>query len=165
VLEAGLCLRVAPQRGGAVIAGGHRLLERVQLLLGLDEIAGVAERVFAQAHPALERRPLVVQGDSRALGEGELAAGALALAGEHAEQRRLAGPVRAGEREPVAPLDRERDALEEQRAGELLAEIGGGDDSHRPKRSAGLARGCDRRADERLGGLDDVIGVDPGSRE
>ena len=138
VLEARLRIRVAAQRGGAVVARGHRLLERVQLLLRRDEVAGVAERVLAQAHPALERGPLVVQRDARALRERELAAVPLALADEHAQQRRLAGPVRAGECEPVAPLDRERDALEEQRAGDLLAEVGGGDDGHRAKPSAAV---------------------------
>ena len=45
--------------------------------------------------------------------ERELAAVLLGLAGEHAEQRRLAGAVRAGERDAVAPLDAERDAVEE----------------------------------------------------
>jgi len=39
-----------------------------------------------------------------------------------AQQRRLAGPIRAGESEPVSPLDLERDAVEEDVAGQLLAE-------------------------------------------
>ena len=52
------------------------------------------------------------------------------LAGERAQQRRLAGAVRPGEREPVAPLDLERDAVEERRAGELLAEVGCDQDCH-----------------------------------
>ena len=111
-----------------VVARGHRLLQRAQLLLGLDQVARAGERVLAQRQPAVERRPLVVEGDSRALGEGELAAVDLAFADEHPQQRRLAGAVRAGEREPLAPLDRERDALEEQRPGELLAQVGTGDD-------------------------------------
>ena len=81
--------------------------------------------VFAQGQPPLERRALVVQRDARPLLEGELAAVHLGLAREDAEQRRLAGPVRARERDPVAPLDLERSiAVEQQRAGDLLPEIG-----------------------------------------
>ena len=64
---------------------------------------------------ALERRPLVVQRDARPLLERELAAVLLGLAGEDPQQRRLAGAVRAGERDAVAPLDAERDAVEERR--------------------------------------------------
>ena len=44
---------------------------------------------------------------------------------ERAQQRRLPGAVRPGERQPVAPLDLERDAVEEDVAGKLLAERGG----------------------------------------
>ena len=128
VLETRLGSCVPTERRLGVVAVRHRLLERAQLLLGLDQVAGAGERVLAQGQAAVERRPLVVQGDSRALGEGELAAVDLALADEHPQQRRLAGPVRAGEREPLAPVDGERDALEEQRAGELLAQVGSGDD-------------------------------------
>ena len=74
--------------------------------------------------PSCERRPLVVQRDPRALRERELAAVDLGLAGEHPQERRLAGAVRPGEREPVAPLDRERDPVEERRACDLLAQVG-----------------------------------------
>ena len=92
---------------------GHRLLEPAQLLLERDEVARAREHVLAQRQAALERRPLVVQRDARALLERELAAVQPGLAGEDAEQRRLAGAVRPGEREAVAALDLERDAVEE----------------------------------------------------
>ncbi len=45
----------------------------------------------------------------------------LRLTREHAQQRRLAGAVRPGEREPVAALDAERHAVEERRAAQLFA--------------------------------------------
>ena len=130
VLEPRLGLGVAAQRRLVVVAGRHRLLEPAQLLLGLDQVARARERVLAQRQAAVERRPLVVQRDPRALGEGELAAVDLALADEHPQQRRLAGAVRTGQRQAVAALDGERDSLEEQRAGELLAQVGSGDDGH-----------------------------------
>ncbi len=130
MLEPRLGVRVAPQRPGPVVSGGHRLFERAELLLGLDEVARAAEGVLAQAQPVLQRRPLVVEGDARPLRERELASVAFALAHEHAQQRRLAGAVWPGKGQSVAALDRERDALEQQRAGKLLAQIGGGDDCH-----------------------------------
>ena len=71
-----------------------------------------------------------MQRDARPLGERELAAVLLGLAGEDPQQRRLAGAVRPGERDAVAALDGERDAVEEDGARELLAEVGGDDDCH-----------------------------------
>src|SRR5207245_1497367 len=47
VLEPGLRLGVTPERSGAMVAARHRLLERAQLLFGLDEVARPAQRVFA----------------------------------------------------------------------------------------------------------------------
>src|SRR5262249_6921357 len=52
------------------------------------------------------------------------------LAVQEPEQRRLAGAVRAGERDAVAALDLERDGVEERLAGELLAQVGCRDDGH-----------------------------------
>ncbi len=124
VLEPRLRLAVAAQRLGRVVAARHRLLEPAELLLGADEVGGAGEGVLAQGVTAEPRRPLVVERDARALLPGELAALQLDLADERAQQRRLPGAVRAGEREPVAPLDLERDAVEERVAGELLAETG-----------------------------------------
>ena len=130
VLEPGLRLAVAAQRLGRVVAAGHRLLEPAQLALRLDEVGRARERVLAQRVAAEPRRPLVVQRDARALLPGELAAGELGLADQRAQQRRLAGAVRAREREPVAALDLERDAVEERVAGELLPERGCDQNGH-----------------------------------
>ena len=54
----------------------------------------------------------------------------LRLSRQDPEQRRLAGPVRAGEGQPVTPLDLERHSVEQQRACDLLAEIGADDNGH-----------------------------------
>src|SRR2546427_4529408 len=54
--------------------------------------------------------------------EHELAAVKLRLAREDPKQRRLAGAVRAGKREPLAALDLERDAVE-QRSEEHTSEL------------------------------------------
>ncbi len=130
VLEARLRLGVASERLRAVVAGGHRFLQPPQLVLDRDQIGRSGEDVLAERHPALERRPLVVERDACALREGELAAVDLGLAGEHAQQRRLTGAVRPGERDPIAALDLEGHAVEEQVPGELLAQAGCDDDGH-----------------------------------
>ena len=109
------------------------------------------EHVVAQRPGARRRRPLVVQRDARALLPGELAALERHLAGERAEQRRLAGAVRPGEREPVAALDLERDAVEERRARELLAEVRCDQDGHEPYSRSAAGSRADRgmiRGDE-----------------
>ena len=89
------------------------------------------ERAYSRSvKPPSLRRPLVVQRHAGALLPGELAARELGLAHQGAQQRRLAGAVRAGEREPVAALELERDAVEERLAGELLPERGCDQDCH-----------------------------------
>ncbi len=80
-----------------------------------------------------------MQRDSHPLLERELAALQARLADERAEQRRLPGPVRPGEGDPVAALDLEGDAVEERVAGELLAEVGCDQDGHHPEASRGGA--------------------------
>ena len=130
VLEPRLRLRVAAQRLRAVLARRHRLLQLPQLLLDRDEIGGAGEDVVAQRQAPLQRRALVVERDARALRERELAAVHLALAGEHAQQRRLAGAVRPGQRDALAPLDLEGNPVEKDVSGKLFSEIGGNDDGH-----------------------------------
>ena len=71
-----------------------------------------------------------MQGDPGSLLEGELAALEVGLADQRAQQGRLAGPVRPGQRHAVAALDLERHAVEQRIAGELLAEAGCDQDSH-----------------------------------
>ena len=71
----------------------------------------------------MERQP-------RTLLERELPAVELGLAGQHAQKRRLAGAVRPGERDPVAPLELERDTVEQERSRELLPQAGGDENGH-----------------------------------
>ncbi len=71
-----------------------------------------------------------MEGDAGALLEHELATVQLGLAHEHPQQRRLAGAVRPGERDPVAALELEGDPVEQGLAGDLLAQVGGDEDGH-----------------------------------
>jgi hypothetical protein len=131
VLEASLGAAVGAQCIGAMVAGGHRGLEAAQLFFEDDEIAGSAEDVLPKCEPALEWWALVVKRDACALLEGELAAVQRDLPGEDSEQRRLAGSVWPREREPVPAFDLEADAVEEDVAGDLLAQARGDDHGHR----------------------------------
>ena len=71
-----------------------------------------------------------MQRDARALLERDLASLNRRLADDRAQQRRLAGAVLAGERQPLATVDRERDPVEQRVTGELLAEVGCDQDRH-----------------------------------
>ena len=130
VLEPRLRLAVAAHRRVVVDAARHRLLELAELLLDPDEVGGAGERVLAQRQAAVARRALVVQRDPRALLQRDLPALDRRLADDRPQQRRLAGAVLAGERQPLAAVDRERDPVEEGIPGELLAEVGGDQDGH-----------------------------------
>ena len=130
VLEPSLRLGVAVQRRLGVVALRHHVLQAAQLVLERDEVARTGEHVLTERQLLLERRPLVVQRHPRPFRKGELAAVLLGLAGEDPEQRRLAGAVRPGERDTVAALDGERNSVEEERACELLPQVGCDDDCH-----------------------------------
>ena len=62
----------------------------------------------------------------------ELAAVDRVCAGEHPQQRGLAGPVAAGERHAIAPLELERDALEQRRPRHVLVQRRCDHDRHGP---------------------------------
>ncbi len=88
------------------------------------ELGGAAgQEILAQRERALARRALVVQRDTGVLCERELATVDLCLAGEHPQQRRLAGAVAPGNRQPLAPLELERDAAQQRRSGDVLGEV------------------------------------------
>ena len=139
MLEPCLGGRVRGHRLLVVGAPGHRPFQARELLLGRDQVGRAREHVVAQRQSALERRALVVERDPRALLEGQLAALDRRLAGEHPEQRRLAGAVRPGERQAVAALELEGDPVEEGVAGELLAEVGCDQNGHPPMVACALA--------------------------
>ena len=130
MLEPSLRGRVAPHRRRRVIPCGHPLLEPAELVLEGSEVGRPREDVLAQGPSTLRRRPLVVQRDARSLLERELAALERQLAGQRAEQRRLAGAVRPGQCQPVRALDLERDAVEENVAREFLSERRGNKNRH-----------------------------------
>src|SRR5207248_395833 len=80
------------------------------------------------------------------------------------EQRRLAGAVRAGQREPVAALELERDPVEQRVAGQLLAEVGGDQDCHGLQSRRGRP-GIGSRHDQRpRGRRRDFLGARAGVR-
>ncbi len=122
VLEPGLGGRVAPERRRVVLAVRHPTLQRAQLLLDRGEVGGAGEHVLAQRPGALGGRSLVVQRDPRPALERQFAAIERHLPRERAQQRRLAGPIRAGKSHAVLALDLEGDAVEEDVARDLLAE-------------------------------------------
>ena len=139
MLEPRLRLAVAAERCRVVRAPCHRLLEIPELLLDLHESCGAGDRVFAEREAAVTGRALIVQCDARALLECDLAALDRRFADQRAQKRRLAAAVLARERQPLTAVDRERDAVEERVAGELLAQVGGDQDGHRRRVDAGAA--------------------------
>ena len=122
VLEPGLCLGVAVEERGVVGPRAHRGLELGQRLLERHEVAAAGEDVVAQREAPLARRALVVQGQPSALLEHELAAIHGRLAGEHPEQRGLAGPVAARQGHPITALELEGDVAEQRRAAHVLVQ-------------------------------------------
>ena len=79
----------------------------------------------------LERRALVVERDRACPSANASSPPWIDVSpDDRAQQRRLAGAVRPGEREAVPALDRERDAVEERIAGELLAQLRCDEDGH-----------------------------------
>jgi hypothetical protein len=132
MLEPPLRVAVALHRGRAVVACRHRRFQPAQLLFERDQVACAREDVLAQGQLPLERWPLVVQRDACPLFEGELAALQARLADESPEKGRLAGAVRARQRNAVTALDLERHAVEERVAGELLAQVGCDHHCHLP---------------------------------
>ena len=131
MLEPRLGVRVAAKRALVVGTGLHGALERTELVLEREQVARARDDVVAQREPELTRGSLVVERDPRALREGELTALQRRFARDCAQQRGLARPVRACEREPVTSPDREGHTLKQRIPGELLAEAGCDQHGHR----------------------------------
>src|SRR3954471_19215065 len=129
-LEAGVDVGIALQR--RLVAPGHRGLEAPELGLELERLAAAREHVLAQRQVALARRALVVQRDPHALAEDQLAAVDRRLPREHPQERRLAGAVAPGDRQPLAALEFERDAAQERLAGHVLGQVGCGEERPPP---------------------------------
>jgi hypothetical protein len=131
VLQAGLGLAVTVEGRVVGRALRHLLLELAQAVLECDQVGAAGEHVVAQADVALARRALVVQRDTGVLLEHEVAAVDRRLAGEHPQERRLAGAVAARQRHALAALELERDVPEQRLAGHVLGQVGCDSDGHR----------------------------------
>src|SRR6185436_10357519 len=95
-----------------------------------EDLLRAGEDVVAQRHVPFARRALVVEGDLDALLERQLAVVDRRLAGEHPQQRRLAGAVAAGERHAISALELERDPAHERLARDVLADVRCDHDRH-----------------------------------
>ena len=141
MLEARLRLGVAAERRVVVGTLGHRGLQAPKLVFDVEQVARAGERVVAERDVELERRALIVERDARPFRERQLPALNGGLADDRSQERRLAGPVRAGEREPILAPDRERDVLEQRIACELLPQLRCDEDGHDGRR---VVRGRER---------------------
>ena len=130
VLQASLVARVAVEKLAVVWALGHLDLGPAQPLLQRHELGAARQHVLAQAEISLPRRALIVERHPRALLERELAAVDRCLGSQHPQQRGLAGAVAPSERHPVAALELEGHAAEQQRARHVLVEPGCDHDGH-----------------------------------
>ena len=119
-----------------------------QLLLDRREVGGAREHVFAQRAGSMAGGRWSCSAIRAPFSSASSPPSIDHLAGERAQQRRLPGAVRPCEREPVAALDLERDAVEEDVSGELLAECGCDQDRHGANYPP--ASYADRRARRRL---------------
>ena len=150
-LELALGGVVAAQDGvGRVL--GHPRLELAQLGLELLRLGGPGAHVRPERVGPGERRALVVQGHARPRRHRDVAPVGLELAGEQAQERRLAGAVSADERDPVAGADDRRHIGEdlvrpvgERRGGDVhghgrMMAARGGPLPHLPRR--GAESGC-----------------------
>ena len=122
--------RVGPHRLLVGGAGAHRRLQARQLGLGLLHVGAAGEDVVAERDRVVARRALVVQGHPRAFLQGDAARVGRPLAGEDAQQRRLADAVAPGERHPLARLELEGDVGEEQLAAGVEVDRGRCGDGH-----------------------------------
>ena len=131
VLEPGLRLGIAPERRVAVVTVRHRLLEPSQLVLDLEQVTRAAR---ARTRGALMSNSSGGRWSWSATRvpfcERELAALDRRLARDRAQERRLAGAVRSGEREAVLAPDGEGHVVEQRIARELLAQLRCDEDGH-----------------------------------
>ena len=140
---------VALERAGIGRARGHRGLEVAQALLDLQLDRARGEQVRLECPASLARRALVVEDDAHALREAELTAVDPGFAGEHPQQRRLAGAVATGDRHSLAALELEGDAAEQRLSGDVLGEARGDTDGHG---ADGMRRPCAQIRCARCGG-------------
>jgi len=107
-----------------MVACSHPLLQPGELRLDLRQLARSRQNIFAQrCIRARLRRPLICECDPDVFPQHELAPVQRELAGQQAQQRRLAGAVGRSERHPVGALQLERDAAQQGPPGHVLDEV------------------------------------------
>ena len=153
ILERVLDLAVARQ-GGVVLARGHTgvselRFERAQLRLQREQRLERPARLLVE-RPAGVGQPILRQvADRQAVRPRNLARVGLDLPGQHLEQRRLAGPVRAAEADALAVLNLPGDLVEQHPVAEGLVKVG--DVEHRNEVRLSVPRiqgaGVGRRGD------------------
>ena len=134
--EALLQLGVADQHrlvlalGNAVVA--EPLLERVHLGLLVEQLGEGDRRLVEERPPAVVEAVLRQVADGQAGRLDDLARVGLVEAGQHPQEGRLAGAVRAAEADPVALADLPGHVLEQDAVAEGLVELGELDHGGRP---------------------------------
>ncbi len=120
-VELPLCSVVGAEHVGSMVAGGHAGLEFGEgPLHPLDRREALGD-VLAEADLPAQRRALVVQGHDRALGERDLARVGRELARDEPQQGGLPVPVAPDNRQAVARIEAERQAIEQGSGAERLA--------------------------------------------
>ena len=106
---------------------GEGVLEVHQLVVEVAEAAAPGDRLLEDgaARHLLDVLPEVADGEL--LRDGDLSVVRVLLAGDHSEERRLAGPVRADEAGFLARVELERGVDEEDLPAVLLGDLGEGD--------------------------------------
>ncbi|OQC22825.1 MAG: hypothetical protein BWX70_03013 [Verrucomicrobia bacterium ADurb.Bin070] len=117
MLERGLHLAQPGQQPhalGFLRRFGQRHPQRVQLMLHLRQAGDPAQRIFNQRFGVgLRLEMLADMSDARRLLDDDLAGVGIRLAQDQAEERGLAGTVRADDPDPFAGIDAETDIAED----------------------------------------------------
>ena len=122
---------------------GEALLGSAQRGLELHRVAERLEQVLPHGAVALQLRGLLVQPDPAATGASDGPLVGVFVAGDEAQQGRLAGAVAPDEDGVVVAVDGERDGREQPLSGIRLLDVVEGDDAHGV--AAGRGRGWERQ--------------------
>ena len=102
----------------------HRLLERFELVVEIADAAAAEDRLVEHRAPGHFLDVLAEVADRQLLRHRHIAVVGHFLAGDHPEQRRLAGAVRADEADLLAGVELKRRVDEENLPAVLLADAG-----------------------------------------
>ena len=116
----------------------RRVLARVHLALAEQDDVLVLGDLLPHGVLRVEAAARLVDvGELHRLADAELAVVGLLLAGDHLEERRLAGAVRPDHADDAAGRERERQVLDEQPVAEALDDVLGLDDEVAEARAGG----------------------------